>query len=406
MIWKVDAMSTRELDLLEVDALRKVERVLRGRLRAYGLSVAFIDRTVEDAAQRGWEEYLRARAAGDVIESPSGFAVRAGFFRAVDELRREARRADGAVLDTIIDRRAATAAEPSTDELAIDYVEAEELREAVGTLSPEEQQVLTLHYFEELSVEDSAAALFCSERTYRRRLKGALRKLGRILGAPVPEPGSELAIEIGVLTWAALRGAKVVLSYGPVDQLIGLAQEIQHRLVWLVDRARDLVGRTGSSGGSERIVALAGNGPGKVVGTCLAACLLAVGGAELVGVGRDDGSSNRPEHPARTHAAAHRPTPREPRFVTASPVPEPTPPTESSPPASSSSTRQQSGQTSAEKTKKEATEVVRSQSLESAASPEEEPAREPAPEPSSGSSSGKTTPNEAVGSQGLESLTP
>jgi RNA polymerase sigma-70 factor, ECF subfamily len=406
MIWKVGAMSTRELDLLEVDALREVERAFRGRLRAYGLSVAFIDRTVEDAAQRGWEEYLRARAAGDVIESPSGFAVRAGFFRAVDELRREARRADGAVLEAIIDRRAATAAEPSTDELAIDYVEAEELREAVGRLSAEEQQVLTLHYFEELSVEDSAAALFCSERTYRRRLKGALRKLGRILGAPVPEPGSELAIEIGVLTWAAFRGAKVALSHGAVDQLIGLAQEIQHRLVWLVDRARDLVGRTGSGGGSERIVALASSGPGKAVGTCLAACLLAVGGAELAGVGRSDDPARPPERPARNRAAAHRPAPREPKFVTATPVPQPSPSTESSPPASRSSTKARTGQTSAEGTKKEATETVRSQSIESAASSEGEPAPEPTPEPASGSSPGATTPNEAVGSQGLESLAP
>ncbi len=393
-------MTTRELDRpLEADALREVERVLRGRLRAHGLSVAFINRTLEDAAQRAWEEYLGARARGEVIENPLGFVVSRGFLRAIDELRREGRRADGAVLDAIIDRRAATAAEPSTDDQAIDYVEAAELREAVGKLSPEEQQVLVLHYFEELSVEASAAALFCSESTYRRRLKRALRKLGRILGAPVPEPGSELAIEIGVVAWVGLRGAEVALSRGPLDQFFAAAEGVHDRVVWLVDRARDLVGRTGSGGGGERIVALASSGPSKAVGTCLAACLLAVGGAELAGVGDSGPAANRPTVPRRV---ATKP-PEPPPIVTAPPVPAP-------PPASSTRASRSSGGESgsaarAKERERAATAAVRSQSPESAASPEE-PAPEPPPETSAAPSSSAQTPNEVAGSQGLESLTP
>ena len=98
-------------------------------------------------------------------------------------------------------------AAPPTEEIAVEHVLAEELREALKRLSPEEQCVLSLHYFEGLTTEASAKALFCSERTYRRRLERALEKLGRLLGAQAPEPRSQLAIEIGVLSWVALRGA-------------------------------------------------------------------------------------------------------------------------------------------------------------------------------------------------------
>ncbi|MGV1047856.1 MAG: RNA polymerase sigma factor [Solirubrobacterales bacterium] len=399
-------MSTRELDCpLEADALREIERVLRGRLRAYGLSMAFIDRTVEDAVQKGWEEYLRARAGGEAIENPNGFVVRAGFYRAVDELRREGRRADGVILDALIDNGSGAAAStPSTDEIAIAYLQAEELREAVGQLSPEEQQVLTLHYFEELTDEASAATMFCSERTYRRRLRKTLKKLGEILGAPVPEPDSELAIEIGVISWIALRGAQVALSHGPLDQLVGLAEGVHDRLTWLVDRARDVVGRTTGSGSSERVVALASSGPGKAVGTCLAACLLAVGGAELAGVG-GGGVSHHADPPAAPRHVAARPSEHKPQLVTAPPVPVPPSSAASSTKSSRSSGAGGGSATRADERKRAATASVRSQSLESAA-PSEETASEPAPEASAPSSSSEPTPNEVAGSQGLESLAP
>lgn len=398
------AMSTRELHRpLEADALREIERVLRGRLKAYGLSLAFIDRTVEDAVQKGWEEYLRVRAGGEAIDNPNGFVVRAGFFRAIDELRREARRADGAALDAIIARGDAADPEPSTDEVAIGYMQAEQLREAVGQLSPEEQQVLRLYYFEEKTAEASAAALFCSERTYRRQLKRVLRKLGQVLDAPVPEPGSELAIEIGVVVWVGLRGAEVALSRGPLDQLVGVAEAVHDRLAWIADRVRELAGRSGSSGGSERLLALASSGPGKAVGTCLAACLLAVGGAELAGVG--SGPAHHADQPAGPQRTAKKPPAQRQQIVTAPPVPAPPKPVASSTRSSRSSGGASSAAARARERKRAATSTVRSQSLESAAS-SEEPAPEPAPEASAPSSSSEPTPNEVAGSQGLESLAP
>ncbi|HET7444528.1 MAG TPA: sigma-70 family RNA polymerase sigma factor [Solirubrobacterales bacterium] len=396
-------MNTRELDRpLEADALREIERAIRGKLKALNLSDSFIERSIEDAVQKGLVEYLRAVERGEAVENRNGFVVRAGFCRAIDDLRREAKQADGAVVEAIID--SGGVAEPPTDEVAIDYMQAEQLREAVGRLSPEEQQVLSLHYFEEKTAEASAAALFCSERTYRRRLKQALRKLGGMLDAPVPEPGSELAIEIGVIVWVGLRGAEVALSRGPLDQLLAAAEAVHDRLAWVADRARDLAGRSGSNGGSERIVALASSGPGKAVGTCLAACLLAVGGAELVGVGVG-GTSHHADRPAASRHVTAKPAEHKPQLVTAPPVPAPSPSTASSTKSSRSSGTASSSATRAEERERAATASVRSQSLESAAS-SEETASEPAPQASPPSSSSEPTPNEVAGSQGLESLAP
>lgn len=371
---------------LKPGALKEIERSLRGKLRAHNLSEAFIERSLEDALQKGLMEYLRVLDRGEVVENPAGFVVRAGFCRAIDELRQEARHADGVVVDALIDSGGVP--EPSTDEVAIDYLQVRELREAVGHLSPEEQQVLRLHYFDERSDAASAKALFCSERTYRRRLEKTKRKLGELLGAPVPEPGSQPAIEIGVVTWVALRGANVALAQGPIEQLFGIVHSAQDAAAWAAGRARDLAARFGGGGGGEKLTALASSGPGRVVGTCVAACVLAVGGAELAGVGQGGD-----HHPAQAHRAHHhkeaKKSPRPERVVVASPVPTP----ESTPARSKSrSSQSQTSASSASRTEQreqEATEAVRSQQLEGAAV-EEAPAPEPASETSTSSSSGSS----------------
>lgn len=379
-------MATREADRsLKPGALGEIERSLRGRLRAYDLSSAFIERSLEDALQKGLVEYLRALDRGEVIDNPSGFIVQAGFCRAIDELRREARQADGALVEALIE--SGDVAEPSTDEVAMDRLEAQELRDAVGRLSPEEQQVLSLRYFDGLTNEASAKVLYCSKRTYRRRLSAALKKLERHLGVPAPEPGSQLAIEIGVVTWVALRGAKVALAQGPLEQLIGIVHSAQDAAAWAAGRARDLAARFGGGGGGEKLTALASSGPGRVVGTCVAACVLAVGGAELAGVGQGGGE----RHPAQAHhhkeAKELRPEP----VVVASPVPapEPTSAQTRSKPRSSQSQTSAASASRAEQREQEATEAVRSQQLEGAVV-EEAPVPEPAPETSTSSSSGSS----------------
>jgi RNA polymerase sigma factor (sigma-70 family) len=382
-------MEVRQVDRsLKPGALEGIERSLRRKLKAHGLSDPFIERTLEDALQKGLVEYLRALDRDEVVENPAGFVVNAGFCRAIDELRREARHADGVVVDALIDSGGVP--EPPTDEVAIDYLQAQELREAVGRLSPEEQQVLRLHYFEEKSAGASAKELFCSETSYRRRLEKTKRKLGELLGVPAPEPGSQLAIELGVVLWVSLRGANVALAQGPIEQLVGIVHIAQDAAAWAAARARDLAARFSGGGGGEKLTAIASSGPGRVVGTCVAACVLAVGGAELAGVGQGGD-----HHPAQTRRAHHhkeaKRSPRPEHVVVASPIPapEPAPLQTQSKPRGSRSQTSTSSASRTEQREHEATEAVRSQQLEGAVV-EEAPAPEPAPETSTSSSSGSS----------------
>lgn len=380
--------ATRTVDRsLHPEALHEIERSLHGKLKALGLSESFIDRSLEDALQKGLVEYLRALERGEAVENRNGFVVHAAFRRAVDELRREAKQADGAVIEAIID--SGGVAEPAADEVAIEHLQARELRQAVGTLSPEEQQVLSLHYFEELTAEASAKALFCSERTYRRRLKQALRKLGRVLGAPVPEPGSELAIEIGVVTFVVLGGATVPISQGPLESVARFAE--------------GLIGRTAGSDTSERVLTIAGSGPGKVVGGCVAVaatCLLAVGGAELVGVGAgespDQGQpANLEREPPREQSAV----------VVAPPVPRPPTPSSSRQQAAAGTGSQTSSSASTTKRReRQANQQVESQGVGSLL-PDESPGAESAPVQST-SAPVESTPSDSVGSQAEAGLLP
>lgn len=377
-------MEARQVDrALRPGALQEIERSLRAKLKAHDLSEPFIERAIEDALQKGLVEYLRVLDRGEEVENPAGFVVQAGFSRAIDELRREARHSDGAAVDALIDSGGVP--EPATDEVAIDHLRVRELREAVSHLSPEEQQVLRLHYFDEKSAGASAKALYCSETTYRRKLDRTKKKLGDLLGVPVPEPGSQLAIEIGVVLWISLRGANVALAQGSMEQVIGIGLRAQDAAVWAAGRARDFAGRLVGGGGGEKLTALASSGSGRVVGTCVAACVLALGGAELAGVGQGGH-----HHPAQAHGAHHQKEAKKPQpesVVVASPVPAPKP-TPAHTRSSSRSSHPQTSTSSASRTEQreqEATGAVRSQQLESAVAEEA-----PAPETSTSSSLGSS----------------
>jgi RNA polymerase sigma factor (sigma-70 family) len=302
-------MSPTELERpLQADALREIERSLYGKLKAYRLSDSFVERCGEDAVQKGWIEYLRAVEEGVEVDNRDAFIVQAAFRRAVDELRREARQSDGAAVEAILE--SGRLAAPPSEELAVERLAAEELYEAIETLPAEERQALSLHYFEQLSDRRSAEVLYCSERTFRRRLAKALSDLGHRLGVPAPEPGSELAIEIGLAAWAGLRGANVALSHGLLEQLATVADAARQAATWAVDRIRDLTARLFAGGASERIAEIAGGPAGRAGGACtgaLALCVLTgvvgpgAGGVDVIG------SHDRPQRPKMAQQSSSRP---------------------------------------------------------------------------------------------------
>lgn|GEM_PF-1404229 len=307
-------MSQVELEQpLQEGALREIERSLYGKLKAHRLPDSFIERCGEDAIQKGFLEYLRACESGEEIENRNAFVVRAAFCRAIDELRHEAHEADG-VVDSLIDNDRHAA--PPSEELAVERLAAEELHQAIASLPPEERQILVLHYFEELSDRRGAELLYLSERTYRRRLKRALADVGRRLGVSVPEPGSELAIGIGLAAWTTLGGAQVALAHGPLDQLIGALDSLRDGLGWLAGRLRDPLERLSANETGEKASVLLSGPGGKFVGGCAGAavvCLL--GGVVGPGIGGPASSLLGDQHrPATKHQRANKtPVPTRPQ---------------------------------------------------------------------------------------------
>ena len=305
------AEEVRALD--DAEALGAIERALHGKLRAHRLSEGFIDRYGQDVLQQGVAEYERAIARGGEIENPGGWIVSTAYRRAIDELRREMREEpEEWVGETPGAINGGDLAAPTESE-ALANVSAEQLRRAMEKLSTQQRQALGLFYFEELPTREAAEVLGCGQTTFRRRLDSALRVLRQRFGIVVPEPGEELAIEVGLVAWLSLSGARVVPTRGPVEQLIAVGDAMRGAAGWLVDRARDATARVLASGGGEGIGAAASGPLGKTAGgVCagaLAACALTgvigpgVGGVDLLG----GGHAVRPAH--RRAAQAPRPAP-------------------------------------------------------------------------------------------------
>ncbi|MFT3866774.1 MAG: sigma-70 family RNA polymerase sigma factor [Solirubrobacterales bacterium] len=301
------------------DTLAEIGRGLHGRLRAHHVSERFIDRHLEDAVQKGVIEYLRVRADGVEVREPEGFVAEAAFRRALDEVRRESRRADGTALEEILEtgRRATAAAE----EVAIDNLESRKLQDAIDALPAEQRQVLVLHYFEELDQRHAAERLYMSERTFRRRLRRTLADLAHLLGSPAPDPGSHHGLEVGLAAWAGLGGGRVVASTGIAGHLASLLDFAHRAPARVVDRVRGPGTRLVASEAPERLGAVAGGPVGKVIGGCAGAAIVcALSGVVGPGVGLGGGGSrpsHRPPHPvASAGKVATRPILVEPPPIT------------------------------------------------------------------------------------------
>lgn len=285
--------------------LREIERSLRRKLRSHRLSESFIDRYGDDALQKGLVEYLRAREAGTEIRDPGGFVVQAAFRRAIDDLRREAREVDGAAIDALLE--SGRSAAPPAEDVAIAQISAAELHDAIDQLPAEERQALSLYYFEELSNSRAAEVLYCSERTFRRRLGTALSHLSRAIGATAPTPGSDLALEVGVVSWVSLGGARVLISAHPLAPLTGAFETGAQFVARQLERIRDPATRLSSNGTSEQISAVASGPAGKVIGGCAGAaivCALTGVVATNVDLGGKPSSTRENHHPTARHAAA------------------------------------------------------------------------------------------------------
>jgi RNA polymerase sigma-70 factor (sigma-E family) len=121
-------------------------------------------------AYTGWRRISR-------LDHPEAYVRRAAVNIAVSRLRRRSaeRRANA---------RTAAAGEPPSVP-AFDPSPGEDAREvvaAVSALPPRQRACVVLHYFEELSVAETAKALRCSDGTVKSQLSKARQTLGAALG--------------------------------------------------------------------------------------------------------------------------------------------------------------------------------------------------------------------------------
>jgi RNA polymerase sigma factor (sigma-70 family) len=278
-------------------ALAEVERRLHGRLRAHHLSSQLIDRHLEDAVQKGVVEWLRAESTGTEVRDPKAFVTEAAFRRAIDDVRREARRADGATLDGLLETGSRSS--PAAEDVAIESLESVELQAAIDSLPAEQRQVLALHYFGGVDQRRAAELLYMSERTFRRRLKETLASLGKVLGSPAPEQGSVNGLEVGLAAWARLGGGRLVASSGLGAPLHTLLDWIRQAPGRIVGRLRGSTTSLIASETPERVSAIAGGPAGKVIGGCAGAVVVcAISG--VVGPGLDLGGDG-----AHAHSTQH-----------------------------------------------------------------------------------------------------
>ncbi|MEA3076586.1 MAG: hypothetical protein QOF60_1494 [Actinomycetota bacterium] len=119
----------------------------------------------------GWRRISR-------LDHPEAYVRRAAVNIAVSRLRRRSaeRRANARIVGGGGMVEPVAAWDPSAGE------EAREVVAAVGQLPPRQRACVVLHYFEDLSVVETAHALRCSDGTVKSQLAKARQTLGAALG--------------------------------------------------------------------------------------------------------------------------------------------------------------------------------------------------------------------------------
>jgi len=341
-------------------------------LRRKRFSPHFIESHGEDLFATAALEYSRKVAEGAHIESPAGWLITCAWRRTMSLLEAQARRPQ--VLPT--EKADAIEDEVGRDpeQAVLDEDRFRRIHQAVAQLPLEEQRLLELAYFEEMTVREAARQLDWHPSKAQRRHEAARERLLALLGV---ESLDELAVEVGLAAYVSVVGAGSSSFHLP-EPLAALSESVGNSASYIWGRAHELARRLPlGSGGEPSAVAL--GGAGRAAGICATAavaCLASgVVGPGLGGVNllHSDGGRSTSSQPGQTRGTRlaetgpatepQAPTPEPPRQASAG-NPRPGPDQHSNPAPSARAERSH-----------RATEAVRSQSLESSAgSSVEEPA--------------------------------
>jgi RNA polymerase sigma-70 factor (ECF subfamily) len=137
----------------------------------------------EDVAQ---ETFIRAFRSLERFECNR--SLRPWLLRIVSNLSRNQLRSSGRYWSALIrfGRREIRAANYSLEELSLEKESSMAIWEAVKRLRQEDQEVIYLRYFLDLSVEDTAQALKIAEGTVKSRLHRSLKRLEKVITKDFP----------------------------------------------------------------------------------------------------------------------------------------------------------------------------------------------------------------------------
>jgi RNA polymerase sigma factor (sigma-70 family) len=266
-----------ELTAAQMDAARKA---FRGKLLRLRYSPQFIVNNADELLAIAHSEYARAVHKGVEIEDPVAWTIHCAWRRTQNLLQAESIRPRMVSSEKVVEF--VDDGEPSIEERALEEDRARKIREAVAKLDPDQQKVIALTFFEDMSVREAARHLGCSASSVQHRRETALRTLRRFL--PV-RSGDELAVDIGMAAWLAIAadhtGFHLPAGFEAVIDTAG------HGATSAWSRVQELARRFGVGGGEAATAAVA-NGAGRAAGVCatgLAVICIGAGTSGLVGPG-------------------------------------------------------------------------------------------------------------------------
>jgi RNA polymerase sigma factor (sigma-70 family) len=299
-----------DLTAAQMDAARKA---FRGKLLRLRYSPQFIVNNADELLAIAHSEYARAVGKGVEIEDPVAWTIHCAWRRTQNLLQAESLRPRTVSSEKVVEF--VDVGEPSIEESALEEDRARKIREAVAKLDPDQQKVIALTFFEDMSVREAARHLGCSASSVQHRRETALRTLRRFL--PV-RSGDELAVDFGMAAWLAIAadqtGFHLPAGFETVIDKAG------HGATGAWARVQDLARRFGGGGGSDAASAVASSGVGRAAGVCatgLAVVCIGAGTSGLVGpgIGAIGGGGHHPapppqqtEQPTKTRQKPPRPS--------------------------------------------------------------------------------------------------
>jgi RNA polymerase sigma factor (sigma-70 family) len=217
-----------------------------GLLRRKGMSRQFIDHNGEDLLQQACFEYTRTIRAGKEIRKPVAWIVLCAWSRTKRVLEQPNWRPRMVSTESV--GEISGDATPAPEEELLIEDRYRKVREAVERLPAYQRELLSLSYFEGMSVREAARELDWTPSKAQRAHQAAQRGLHRLLRV---ETSEELEIAAGLAAF---------LSFGPdgcarIPQLVGgfeaAVDTLAHLLHHLGERGLDLVRRPFAHGGSD-----------------------------------------------------------------------------------------------------------------------------------------------------------